>query len=324
MGDYFFRAHGRYIRSSVKDKEQRIQDYVGYMLSRTQQIFTYSGLPDTIPQKMVELYLQTSGFVAFAEIKGDLYAVCGGLGGEPDAYYRPTILTVANPYLDYSASLKIGTECEVVLNDSLLMGLLPMYYRYAEQMVENDLTIYMADINTRLVSLLSAADDNVRKSAMEYLEKLYRGELGIVADSAFLEGIKTQPYASGGMSNQITQLIELQQYLKASWYNDIGLQSNYNMKRESINSNEAQLNEQSLLPLIDDMLACRRDGLERVNKMFGLNITVELASSWAVQHNEMSMSHDDDLSGSTETPEEETDTEEPQEGEEADETQKDN
>lgn len=292
-GYYNSRCQELYKPSTVRDKERRIWEYTLYMLDRSQRIFEYSGLPDSIPQRMLELQLQQNGYTVFAEVGGKVYAFYAGLGGLPDVYYRPTKAIIANPALSYNATLDIGTDCVVCLNDSMLAGLLPMYYRYAEQIVENDLTIYIADINCRITSLLSSSDDGAYKAAEEYLSKIQRGELGVIADSAFLEGLKSQPYASSGMSNQITQLIELQQYLKASWYNEIGLQSNFNMKREAINSGEAALNEQALLPLIDDMLECRRQGLKQLNKLFGLNVTVELSSSWEVQHNEMSMGHND-------------------------------
>ena len=52
------------------------------------------------------------------------------------------------------------------------------------------------------------------------------------------------------------------------------------MKRESINSNEAQLNDDMLLPLIDDMLKNRQDALDKVNNMFGTDISVEFNSAW--------------------------------------------
>ena len=54
------------------------------------------------------------------------------------------------------------------------------------------------------------------------------------------------------------------------------------MKRESINSNESQLNEDQLHPLIDDMLTERREAIEKVNSMFGTNIRVDFNSAWEV------------------------------------------
>ena len=77
------------------------------------------------------------------------------------------------------------------------------------------------------------------------------------------------------MAQSLTNLIEYHQYLKAGLFNELGLNSNYNMKRESINSNESQLNDDMLHPLIDDMLARRREALEEVNAMFGLNVSVK-------------------------------------------------
>lgn len=40
----------------------------------------------------------------------------------------------------------------------------------------------------------------------------------------------------------ITQLIELIQYYKASMYNELGLNANYNMKRERLNLGEVSMN----------------------------------------------------------------------------------
>lgn len=68
--------------------------------------------------------------------------------------------------------------------------------------------------------------------------------------------------------------------MKASWYNEIGLNANYNMKREKLSTTESQMNNDALLPLVDDMLESRRVGLEKINAMFGTDISVEFASSW--------------------------------------------
>lgn len=272
-----------------KDKEGNVRSYILYMLARTQSMFEYNGLPDTIPQRILEFALQTTGFTAISEVDGELYALLrGSLGGEPNPYYLPTKFLYSNPILGSSKTLTIGEECVLVPNDSYLVGLLPLFRRYASQLAENDLTISIATIMSRLTALLSTPDDKARKAAEKYLSDLVKGDFGVIAEGPFLEGIKVQPCSSSGSANQITQLIELQQYLKAGWYNDLGLQSNYNMKREAINSNEAQLNEQSLLPLVDDMLRCRRIAMDEVNKKYGTSITVDLFSSWDVQHNDIS------------------------------------
>lgn len=272
------------------DKERCMNNYIMYMFNRTQRIFEYKGLPDTIPARMLEFQLQMRGFACFAEVAGKLYAFDGGLGGEPDAYYRPTKCVVANPALKLSETYDIDKNCVIVRNDSFLFGLLPLFRRYATAMVENDISFRMASINTRIESLLSAPDDTTKSAAEKYLEDLAAGKIGVIASNEFLGGIKVQEV--GRTMRTFTDLIEYQQYLKASWFNEIGLNANYNMKREKLSTTESQMNNDALLPLVEDMLENRRECLKQVNAMFGCNIEVDFASSWERLLEEIEMGED--------------------------------
>lgn len=274
------------------DKPRCNCQHISYMLNRTQSMFRWDGLPDSTPQRILELYLQINGNVCFSEYNGKLYVFTGGLGGEPNEYYMPTIYTVANPFLKFNKSLKIDEECIVIPNDSMYLGLMPMFMRYATAMTESELSIEVATINTRIVDLVSAPDDRTKASAEKFFEDIKDGKTGVIAENSFLDGIKAQPYGATGNTNVLTNLIELVQYQKASWFNELGLNANYNMKRESLNSAESQLNNDALLPLVDDMLAMRKIGAEKVNAMFGTSITVSLASSWEDNQEEIDLEQD--------------------------------
>lgn len=272
-----------FIEDEKHHGKQRIGDaQILYMLARTQSMFDYEGLPETIPSRNLEIMLQLNGNVFFTQVDGKYYVFTGGLGGEPDVYYEPTIYTVANPALRFSKELRIGVDGVLIRSDSYGIGLLPMMQKYGALMVENEFTMRIADINARIAFLLSAADDKTEKSALTFLKRIYDGQMGVISDSAFLESLKVN---NAGTENSIrlTDLIEYQQYLKAAWYNDLGINANYNMKRESISPDEAQLNNDGLLPLIDDMLESRQQALEKINEMYGLNITVKLDSSWMLE-----------------------------------------
>lgn len=268
-----------------KDKRSGVRQYVTYMLSRTQSMFKYTNLPETIPARMFELYLQCNGNCVVSDVNGELYAFTGGFGGVPDAYYRPTIYTVANPYLNLTKMYKIDEDCILVKNDSMLIGLLPMFERYATMLVENELTIDITLVMSRLSALLSAQDDKTRASAELVLKRIYDGDFGVISESSLLDGIKSQPYASVG-NGYIQNLIEVNQYFKGSWINDIGLQYNANTKRENLTKNETEMNSDYLLPLVDDMLRNRRESINLINEKYGTEITVELASSWRDEYNE--------------------------------------
>ena len=274
-----------------RKKEDCTSQHVAYMLNRTHTMFRWENLPDTIPERVLELYLQIRGNCCFYEHEGKLYVFTGGLGGQPNVYYMPTIYTIANPALNISKNLKIDEECVVIPNDTMYLGLLPLLTRYATAITETELSILMANINSRVFDLISASDDRTKASAEKFLQDVIDGKLGIIAENAFLDGIRAQTYGTTG-TNVLTNLIELEQYFKASWFNEIGLNANYNMKRESINAGESQLNNDALLPLVDDMLRCRQLGAERVNAMFGTDIRVSLASAWEDNQEEIDAEQD--------------------------------
>lgn len=268
-----------------RDKKQVVFDKIQYMLMKTLSMFKYTNLPETISYRTMEIYFQLNGHAGFYKYKDNLYCLQGGLGGEPDPNYMPTIFTFSNPALGISKDLKINEECIIIPNDDMYFGLYPLMCKYATAETENELSLFIADILSRIPAMISAGDDTALESAKKFLQDIEGGKLGAIADSEFLEGIKAQPVNSSNNRN-ITQLIEYEQYLRAGFFNEIGLNANYNMKRESLNSNESQLNDDMLYPMIDNMLKCRKEGLEKVNKMFGTDIGVELNSSWKDNYEE--------------------------------------
>lgn len=287
----------------ILDKKKSIASYVQIMFDRTNQMFEYTGLPDTIPAYMLELYLQMGGHVCITKVNGELYALPGGLGGAPDPYYRPTLYVVANPGLGYSASLSIANhlppfakqdtqgECVLVKNDTNMESLFYVFSRYATQLAENDVSIRSAQINSRQQTLISAGTDREVSAANDYLNALVEGRMMAVGEQQFLDGIKAANLSTMS-ANTIIQLIELQQYLKASWYNEIGLNANFNMKREYLSEEEIRTSTDVLLPLVDDMLRCREDAISIVNETYGTSITVKKNSSWENKQDELDTAQD--------------------------------
>jgi hypothetical protein len=291
-GSYFFdrRLAKGEASSYVIDKEKSCDTFINYMNIRLQKMFHYEGLPDTIPKEMLEYYLLNNGTCFVTKVDSKLYAFCGSFGGQPDPYYRPTRYIVANPALNLGKDYDLETEGVLVRNDTLWIGLYPLMARYATLMAENMLTIRTADIMLRIMALLSAPDDRSKAAADEYLKKLEKGELGAIGENRFFdEGIKMQSPPSNNGS-YLTQFIELHQYLTGTFYNEIGLNANFNMKRESIGEGESSLNEDSLLPLSDEMLRCRKEDIEKINNKYGTKITVEFDSSWANNRKEIDLS----------------------------------
>lgn len=253
--------------------------YINKTLIKTQRMFAYKQLPDTIPADDLELILQTYGSATIAKVNDKLYAFRSGLGGKPNVYYRPTLSVVVNPALNYSANLIIDKDCVVMRNDPLYCGLMPIIEYNAYLLAEVDISFKFASINSRIPALIAAPDDNSKESAELFLQEIENGnKLGVIADEDFENNIKVYDYANANTS--IVHLIELKQYIIGTFYQELGVQSPFNMKREAINEAEAALSQDILYPLIDTMLYEREQAINKVNKMFGTNISVELSSIW--------------------------------------------
>lgn len=278
---------------NILDKETSAFNYIQYMFDRTNRMFRYTGLPDTIPEPIFEYMLQIYGSVAILEYNNSLYAFRCHFGGPPDPYYRPTQAVVANPALNIEGMYKIVNHlppfdkatwdsyspCVRFLNDSQIQGLFPLFSRYATQMAENDVSIRSAQVNLRQQTVIVADTGPEIQSAELYVKNLEDGKLSSIQKRPFADGIKVMN-ATSGTSNIVIQLIELHQYLRASWYNEIGLNSNFNMKRQYMSADEVNSAADIMLPLIDNMFFSRQQGVEAINKQFGTNISVEKDSAW--------------------------------------------
>lgn len=282
---------------SLEFKRDLMVEYVRYMLDRTNAMFEYDGLPETIPARKLEEFIQTRGYVSIINYEGDnapngLYAVTGGLGGKRDAYYEPMDFVFANPYLGIDGTYRIyphdpdplQSRCVIIRNDSMYMGLMPMFTRYASLLTENAVTLRISDINLRALLTMAAPDDKTKASAELYLKRLEDGENAVIGETAFFDGVNY--HDAGHPNNHMKDLIEYEQYLKASWYNELGLDSNYNMKRERISEGEVNQNSDALIPLVQNMLNSRIECVNNMNALFGTNVSVKLASIWETEFEE--------------------------------------
>lgn len=271
-----------------KAKVANVKQLNKYMLAKTLSMFEYQDLPETIPQRELERLLQTVGYAFITKAPdGKLYAFTGSLGGtEKDPYGQPTNITIANVALNFNKTLDLNKDGVLLRNDDVRIGVLPLFEKCNTLLVENDVNMVMWGFNSRIQKLITAPDDKSKDSADLYMKKIIDGELSIVGDNAMFDGVKMQaPAASSGAGVQ--QMIEYQQYIKSEMFNEVGLSSNFNMKRERLISSEVDQAEDSLFPFVYNMMENRNFGIAAINEMFELNITVDFGSVWALKNKKL-------------------------------------
>ena len=260
------------------NKEQNINMLNNYMYTKTLSMFEWANLPDTIPQKELEKLLQINGYAFITKVDGDLYAFTGSLGGESDVYGNPSLITISNTALKFNKTLDLKTDGVLINNDDLRLGLEPFFNKQSSLLVENDISMRIFGINSRTQKLISAPDNASKQSAEQYLRDIENGKLGVIGTNTLFEGI--QVHTSNTGTGGIKDLLEYHQYLKSNLFNEVGLSSNFNMKRERLLSAEVDQSEDSLFPLVYNMLQSRLFAVEQINAMYNTDINLDFGSVW--------------------------------------------
>ena len=261
------------------DKQKNINNSILYMLNRSNIMFKYHELPLSLPHFELERRLQNNGIIVLFMYKNELYCTNEfSFYGDLDIYNNYNQVSINIPSVNINEILTIDKDCIIMKNDSFSMGLIPLYAKYCTLLTENEMTMLMYDVNTRVQTFISASDNTSLESANEFIKQLYNGKLTAIANDAFLDSLKFNNKSNSATT--IKDLVEYHQYLKGTLFNEIGLSANYNMKKERLTNADIELNSDNLYPLVDDMLYNRRSALEKVKEIFDISIQVELNSSW--------------------------------------------
>lgn len=273
------------------DKDIYLKNFINNMLCRCYSMFEYKKLPKTIKKEDIEKYLLINGHCIFTKEKDNFYIFNGDFTGLENVYHRLHKYLVINVALNLNKEYETenNDDCVLIQNDSERQGFLHLFSKYGVMLNDCEISLNMLSILSRIPYLITSSDEKTKNNADLFLNKIKNGDFSIIADNAFLESIKSIPL-NNTTNNQINNLMELTQYTKASAFNSIGLNANWNSKRERLNQSEISLNEDSLTPLIENMLYSRKQAIESINEKYELNIEVDLSNIWKQKEQEIKTS----------------------------------
>lgn len=269
----------RFNNGGICDFRKMYDFYFKWLLSKTCACFYIKNLPETMDEFFVKSTLIVDGDLGVTDFNDKIYAVNGAPGGQPDEYYVPTQYTIANPVLG-SKIFTRGVDGVVIYNADIDRyvpgGLFGLIDQTATLLADNIISINCNQINTR-VSVVFTADSEAQAIAGEaILKRMYTGAPYQVLRSDLIDKINVNPIASNANAQNLTELVELNNFIIANYFQSIGIKANNIRKKSHMLQDEIDVQNDYLQISITEIMASWQSGFDKVNELYGTDIHVEL------------------------------------------------
>ena len=264
--------------------------YFDFILRLLYRVILIKGVPKTVNETFLKMILFTQGKICFlegqliGESKKELLALNCSPAETPDVYYIPRNVLVVNPRLSKSYSLKRDEQCVVVyLSETdkynlsgINGGLYNLIEKTAVMLADNDISLNIAQKNTRLVNIIAADTQNTVDSIKATFAKMYEGDPDIVVKSSLVDKLQGVPIVQNTTNHNLIELLEVNQYVLAHFLEQIGICVHDQMKRERLITGEVNDNLSFAFLSVDDIIISLNEGFQAVNEKYGTNLSAEL------------------------------------------------
>ena len=279
--DYINAYNHQFAPSTIHVKETGLSWYFKrYLIQKIISVYEFKNVPETWAKDYFLYTLFVFGYCAV--INTDKYGVIPQhctLSGY-NIFYRPNTAIITNPLFKKTIEARIGTDCELVRMAPDWLGVWDIVEYYADLMSLTTETIVGNLINSKF-SYVFAAED---KASAESLKKLYdqiaSGQPAVFADKKlftdegnpswylFVQNLK-QNYIAGDLLEDLAKI-------DSRFNTEIGIPNVNIAKNSGVSASEVMANNIDTQSKAELWLETIQDSLEKVNKMFGLDISVSM------------------------------------------------
>lgn len=263
---------GRKAQSEAFLQNQRTYlQYVNRLTELSISMFDWKNLPNTIDARFLELALFNDGMAVF--FKDEVMGYLGlqvMIGGTLDVYRIPTTRTA---FAQNGYQMKLDQSNSVIIfNNMLHTNSILDVQEMSKRLYEIQRTIDVNVIQQKTPKIITCTEN--QRLVMKNLYAQYMGnEPFIFGDKNLdLSGIKTFDTTSPYVADKLYDL-KTQYWNEALTY--LGISNVNTVKKERMITDEVQRNLGGTIASRYSRLFMRQQACEQINKMFGLNISVD-------------------------------------------------
>lgn len=246
--------------------------YYNRLMELSMSMFEWKNLPDTVDERYLELGLFSSGCMVFFkdDVIGELALNMTYQGGF-DIYGEPTKRRAYSRYNQFQTTLDKGNSV-IIWNNMLRTNSALDVQMFAYRLYNLD-RIVDINANAQKTPVLITCDEK-QKLTMKNLYMQYEGNYPVIfgdsnLDIKSLSVLKTDaPFVSDKIYD-----LKVKIWNEALTY--LGISNINTTKKERMITDEVIRNQGGTIASRYSRLESRRRAVKKINKMFGLNITVD-------------------------------------------------
>ncbi len=256
-----------------------VEYYKRYLLQKVISVYDFQGMPKTWSKSYFTYVLFGIGFITVFET--DRYGVIPqacGLSGY-NVFYEPTNAIVANPLIEFKNDLRFGYNCELVKMQPDYSGIMDMVTNYADLMALAWETAGVNLVNSKMAYVFASSNKAGAETFKKMYDEINKGNPAVFIDKDMfnLDGSRNWDYVTQNIgSNYIVgDILADLKNIEDRFNTDIGIPNANTQKRERLITDEVNANNVDTKAKVILWLETIRDGLNKVNDMFNLNLSVK-------------------------------------------------
>lgn len=251
--------------------QYNLDHYYQWLFRLSSTLFEWKGLPDTVSERFIEMTLNTDGRILFIKPNGLDYIVVRATESNLNVYGDGRKYQIATP-VPITPNQYTDLDSVMIYNDDFKLGMLSPLSIYAKRLADNEKvrTVNQAQL---LTPTIIPIDERQRLSFQNALRKVADGALNIFTGKNI--DFREVKALDLGAKYYLDKLQEDKQKIWNEALTFIGIENNNNQKRERNITTEIESNNMQTILSAQSRLKQRKLACEKINKMFGLEISVD-------------------------------------------------
>ena len=260
-------------------------------------MFTYEGLPESIPEEYVEQFLIMNGSTAGwtydgpdPDFKDKQIVSIGGQANEPNVYGlgHKYIAATQNGYVK---TLTPREDCAVIYNNSLKTSDMDIINSFVDLLTEEIVSLKTNLLYSRNKPVFKASTDKERAAITEAFNKIKNDLEPIVITSDNIleqldgaaESIKILDITDVNNSDKLQNIVKCIDDTFRYFFTLYGqsVQGNGKMAQQTVKEIDGSTSLSFIYP--NDRLKQRQKGFDEFNRIFGTDITVRFSDAWLTE-----------------------------------------